>query len=131
MHFPFVTIMLAAFFAFLSVALSIQTSLRRKKLGVGIGDGGDETLQRRVRAHGNFIEYAPMSLILLGLVEIQGAARSMVLSIGFALALARLLHAAGMLYAAGPGLRGAGMMLQHAAYLFCGTWLAIRLLAVA
>ena len=39
---------------------SVQTSLRRAKLNTAFGDAGDETLRRRIRAHGNFIEYAPL-----------------------------------------------------------------------
>ncbi|MEO8017145.1 MAG: MAPEG family protein [Pseudomonadota bacterium] len=121
---PTTSIALAAFFAIFSVVLSVQTSLQRVKLSVGHGDGGDDTLRRRIRAHGNFTEYAPLSVILLGFMEMLGAAHQVVLGIGLAMALARLVHAVGMLYTSKPFLQGAGMLLQHAAFLFC----AVRLL---
>ena len=52
------------------VLLSFQVSLRRAKLNVTHGDANDETLRRRVRAHGNFVEYAPLAVVVLGLMEI-------------------------------------------------------------
>jgi len=100
------------------VVLSIQTSLRRAKLNTSHGDGGDVVLRRRIRAHGNFVEYAPLALIILGLVEAFGAPRSTTVALAAAFCLARVLHAVGMLYMSGAALRAAGMFVQHAAMLF-------------
>ena len=33
--------------------------------GISLGESGDDFLQRKIRAHGNFIEYAPIFLIML------------------------------------------------------------------
>jgi uncharacterized membrane protein YecN with MAPEG domain len=33
------------------------------------GDGGDPEMSQAIRAHGNFAEYVPLGLILLGLVR--------------------------------------------------------------
>lgn len=117
MQYPIVSSLVAAAFAVLMVLLSIQTSLSRAKLSATYGDAGDETLRRRIRAHGNFIEYAPLAVIVLVLVETSGAATTLVLLLAAAFVLGRVLHAAGMLYTSGPALRGAGMLLQHAAFL--------------
>jgi uncharacterized membrane protein YecN with MAPEG domain len=43
--------------------------IERQKNKVSIGDGGSETLARRIRIHGNFIETVPFLLILLFLME--------------------------------------------------------------
>jgi uncharacterized membrane protein YecN with MAPEG domain len=70
-----ITSLLAAGFAPLTVALSLPVSLRRIGLRAAPADAAqDETLRRRVRAHGNFSEYAPTELILVGLIELGGPA---------------------------------------------------------
>jgi uncharacterized membrane protein YecN with MAPEG domain len=71
--------------ALLLVPLSVQVSLRRAKMRTVFGDAGDETLRRRIRAHGNFVEYAPLALIALGLMEYGGAASRLVSILGAAL----------------------------------------------
>jgi uncharacterized membrane protein YecN with MAPEG domain len=59
-----ITSLLAGVFALLMVPLTLQISMRRARLGgISAGDGTDEVLPRRIRAHGNFIEYAPTALI--------------------------------------------------------------------
>ena len=69
-----ITSLVAGVMALLLVPLSVQVSLRRAKMKTVFGDAGDETLRRRIRAHGNFIEYAPLALIALGLMAYGGAA---------------------------------------------------------
>ena len=105
------------------VPLSLQISLRRAGLKTAFGDADDETLRRRIRAHGNFVEYVPVGLIALGLVEWNDGPPLFVWGLGVALLLARLLHAYGMLYTSTPNFRGAAMLLQHAAFLAAGGWL--------
>jgi uncharacterized membrane protein YecN with MAPEG domain len=70
--------------ALLLVPLSVQVSLRRAKMKTVFGDAGD-TLRRTIRAHGNFVEYAPLALIALGLMEYGGAASRLVSILGAAL----------------------------------------------
>jgi uncharacterized membrane protein YecN with MAPEG domain len=45
----------------------------RGRLGVLRGSGGDETLFKRTRIHGNFIENAPLMAMVLMTAEILGA----------------------------------------------------------
>ncbi len=45
--------------------LSINVIVERRKNKVSIGDDGNRTLLRRIRAQGNFIEYTPIFLISL------------------------------------------------------------------
>ena len=119
-----VTSLLAGLFTLMMVPLSLQVSARRFKTGIAhISGEHDETLRRRIRAHGNFTEYAPTALIALGLIEYAGAATLLVRSLAAAFFLSRLLHALGMLYTAGPALRGTAMLVQHAAFLVSGVWL--------
>ncbi|MCC8972877.1 MAPEG family protein [Bradyrhizobium brasilense] len=111
-----ITSIFAAVFAVCLVALSLPVSLRRTKVGEMVGDGADETLRRRIRAQGNFIEYVPLGIISLGLVEAHAAPAWIVLVIGIILASGRLLHAIGML-GGSAFMRGFGMLLTYAALL--------------
>lgn len=121
-----ITSLFIAIFAIALIALSIPVSLRRVKVGVPVGEGTDEPLRRRIRAQGNFIEYVPLALIALGLVEAHEAPTWMVLSIGIVLALGRLLHVIGMLCNV-AALRGFGMILTYLSLALA----AVRLLASA
>jgi hypothetical protein len=105
------------------VPLSFQVSLRRAGVRATFGDADDETLRRRIRAHGNFVEYVPTGLIALGLVEWNAAPPLLVWLLGIALLLARVLHAYGMLYTSTPTVRGIAMVTQHVMFLAAGAWL--------
>lgn len=109
-----ITSLFAAAFAVALVLLSVPVTLRRIKVGDLVGDSGDEKLHRRIRAQGNFIEYVPLGVITLGLIEAHGAAAWLVLAISGALALGRLIHAVGMLRSNAP-LRGFGMIFTYLA----------------
>ena len=111
-----ITSVLAAAFAVSLVALSFPISQRRAKVGQMVGDSADETLRRRVRAQGNFIEYVPLGVISLGLVEAHAAPAWIVAAIGTTLAFGRLLHAIGMLQGSAP-VRGFGMLFTYTALL--------------
>lgn len=58
----------------------------------GLGDGGNPTMLRRIRGHANFVEYVPMILVLMVLLEISGTAPWIIHALGAALLVGRLLH---------------------------------------
>lgn len=123
-----VTIFAAAVLAILMLPLSLLVTMRRIKLGnVVFGDGGDETLLRRMRAHGNFSEYVPLSLIVLGLAETQSGPTWLLWTTALLLVVGRIVHALGALFApyAGPP-RGIGMLMTHASYLIPAFWLLLN-----
>ncbi|SFJ19575.1 MAPEG family protein [Celeribacter neptunius] len=94
------TLTLTAFYAGLAglmyLYLSIYVIKQRLNIGQGLGDGGDDTLNRRIRAHGNFAEYAPITLILIAAFEAQGAPALLTHVMGLTLLISRGLHAYGM-----------------------------------
>ncbi|MBW6416793.1 MAPEG family protein [Celeribacter sp. PS-C1] len=94
------TLTLTAFYAGLAgllyLYLSIYVIKQRLHIGQGLGDGGDDTLNRRIRAHGNFNEYAPLTLVLIAGFEAQGAPTLLVHLAGITLIVSRGLHAYGM-----------------------------------
>jgi uncharacterized membrane protein YecN with MAPEG domain len=118
-----ITSLIAGFLTLMMVPLSLQVSLRRAGLKTTFGDANDDTLRRRVRAHGNFVEYVPTGLIALALVEWNGATPLLVWGLGLALVLARMLHSFGMLYTSTPGARAVAMVMQHAMFVTAGGWL--------
>ncbi|WP_397572023.1 MAPEG family protein [Silanimonas sp.] len=91
----------AALCALLIFALSLRIALLRRKLRIGIGDGGDAGLARAIRAQANAIEYVPLLLVMLLIAENNGASVAMVHACGAGLLLARVLHAVGLSGSAG------------------------------
>lgn len=118
-----ITSLFAAGFAIALVGLSFPISMRRLKVGDMVGDSSDKVLKRRIRTQGNFIEYVPLGVVMLGLVEAQSAPGWVVVAIGSLLVIGRVLHAAGMLAASGP-LRGFGMILTYLCLLIAASCLA-------
>lgn len=93
-----VTALYAALLALLLLLLARSTILRRQTARILLGDGADEPLQRRIRAHANFAEYAPLGLILLALCEAQGAPPLVLHALGLMLLIGRVLHAWGLIW---------------------------------
>jgi uncharacterized membrane protein YecN with MAPEG domain len=118
-----ITSLLTAIFALMMIALSLLVSLRRRKLWVVYGDGDDDSLRSRIRAHGNFIEYAPLALFVVGLLEFRGTPNIVIGALAFGFLCARLLHAFGMFYGKGPGARAIGMLVQHACFAIAALYL--------
>jgi len=90
-----VTAIITGCFAIMMVPLSLQISVYYARTGKTQADPdvmSDEVLRRKTRAHGNFIEYVPLALIALGLVELSGASSTMVWSLGGTFLAARLIH---------------------------------------
>ena len=72
MSFLPVTSFWIAVFAIALFVLSFPIALHRKRSRSSLGDGGDAGLQRRIRAQGNFTEYVPIALLVIGAVEASG-----------------------------------------------------------
>ena len=109
------TLLFAGACALLQCVLTALVVVQRVRSKVDFLDGGDPILLRRVRAHGNFTETAPMALLLMLLLELSGVAWVWLVMLGTALLLGRLLHAAGLLGWGGHRARILGMSLTLAA----------------
>lgn len=124
---PAVTALYAALLALLVVALGVRVALYRLKARIGVGDGGDARLLRRVRAHGNAVEYVPLGLLLLLLLELSAAPAVGLHAAGGAFALARLLHALGLSRTGGSSLpRMIGASLTFLSLIAMAVWLLVR-----
>ncbi len=93
---PKITLLFASLHILLMLVLAIRVVGHRRALKIGIGDGGDTRLARKVRAHANFIEYVPLALLMLALLELGGLGAMWLWTLGGTLLLARVLHAAGL-----------------------------------
>lgn len=86
----------AGLLGLLAVALATNVGLMRGRKRINLGDGGDAEMQAAVRAHGNLVEFAPLTLLMIYMASDFYGFR-MVASLSVALLVARVLHAGGML----------------------------------
>lgn len=86
-----ITPLYAGLLAILFVVLSIRV-VKQRGHGVSLGDGGDATLLRRIRAHGNFAEYVPFILLMMAFLELNELHPYALHGLGISLVIARLLH---------------------------------------
>jgi uncharacterized membrane protein YecN with MAPEG domain len=80
----------------LVLILAVRVSLRRRTTKIGIGDGDDAELRKRIRAHGNAIEYLPIGLLALLLLDLDGTSPVVLHACGIVLIIARVSHAIGL-----------------------------------
>ena len=87
-----VTSIYAGLLALFYLVLSYRVVVMRGPGGPSLGDGGNPILQRRIRAHGNFSEYVPFILLLIGILELGHFPATFLHVLGIALLVARVLH---------------------------------------
>ena len=93
---PIVTALYAGILGLISLGVSFPAGSLRGKLGVSIGDGGNKDLLLAMRRHANFVEYVPLALILIGLLELSQVRVAAIHGLGLALVVARVSHAVGI-----------------------------------
>jgi hypothetical protein len=93
---PLITSIIASVLTLIFVKLSFAVIGLRRKNKVGLGSGGHEDLERAIRAQGNFAEYAPLGILLIACLELNGAPWWLVAIPGITLIIGRLFHAVGI-----------------------------------
>jgi uncharacterized protein len=118
-----ITALYAGLLGFLVIVLATRVVLARRTSEVGLGDGGDDDLLRRIRVHGNAVENIPIGLLLILILELNGGSSGLLHGLGASLTAARVAHAQGLTSSAGasPG-RLIGTTL---------TWITIAVASVA
>jgi hypothetical protein len=91
-----ITSIYASLLALLIVRLSVAVIKLRRKNRVSVGDGGNEELQLAIRAHSNAVEYIPIALMLLLMLELNGAPKILIHVLGVTLLIGRIFHAMGL-----------------------------------
>ena len=87
-----ITAAYAGLLGLIFLVLTVRVVLRRGAVKTTIGTGGDILLERRIRAHGNFIEFVPLVLILMILLEMQASSIWIVHLVGVCLVVGRVIH---------------------------------------
>ncbi len=127
-----ITATIASLLGLIMFPLTLRISMRRKYLGENtgelgkytFGDAGDEVLRNRIRAFGNFVEYVPIVLIMLTLIEIYRAPTTLCWILGGAFVLGRLIHAISMsVIPFKPIPRGISMMMTYPSLIIPAIWL--------
>lgn len=118
-----VTLVTAGLCGLLYFILSWRVVQVRLSSKVLLGDGGDDLLLQRIRAHANFAEYVPFCLILIFVVEnsLEVSPRWL-WGVGMALVVLRVLHAIGMARMVSNPWRALGAL---------GTWIVMVGLSLA
>lgn len=121
MHLP-ITALYAGLCGLIVFTLAFRVVVLRRRLRIGMGDGNNADLARRVRIHANAVEHIPLLLILLALAEGLGASPVLLHAAGIGVVIARVLHASGMTRSAGHSFgRFWGVLI---------TWIVLALLSI-
>ena len=86
----------AGLLGLLAVTLTVSVGRLRMQKKIYLGDGGDPEMLAAIRAHGNFMEYVPLCLLLIYVVS-DFYAFWYVAALSLVLLLSRVLHAGGLL----------------------------------
>lgn len=91
-----ITLAAAAAAALINVWLAMRVGRVRQSEKVALGDGGNEHVTARMRAHANFTEYTPFVLILVALIELARGSMAWLWVVVALYLAARIAHAIGM-----------------------------------
>jgi uncharacterized membrane protein YecN with MAPEG domain len=96
MQLPSITSAYLGILALLYLVLGLQVSRLRRGHRVLFGDGDNIKLRSAIRAHANFVEYVPLVVLMVAMLEMSGLPAVQVHLLMGALLVARLLHPLGM-----------------------------------
>lgn len=112
------TALYAAALGLFYIALSFKVSFTRGATDISLGDGGNRTMLAAIRRHGNFAEYTPFALVLMGFAEIGGLGTAWLHAAGLLLLAGRVVHLFAITEEGGPlPARVVGMLSTYAAML--------------
>lgn len=96
----YITPFYAAIFGLMLLVLSVRTLRLRRVLGIAIGDRNNPEMLRAMRVHANFVEYVPITLLLIFMLEMQGGSAFVTNLLCLVLLAGRIVHAIGVSQAA-------------------------------
>ncbi|MDP3906871.1 MAPEG family protein [Novosphingobium sp.] len=90
------TLSLAAAAAIINFWLALRCGQVRSKAKISIGTGGNDMLERRMRAQLNFVENTPWVLLLIAGIELAARGGAWLAPVGAVFMLGRVAHGLGM-----------------------------------
>ncbi len=112
----------AAVAMFICGWLGARCGMIRTKQKIMHGDGGDVLLFRRMRAHSNFTEYAPIALVLIVLLDLMDQDGWLLGLTALAFMIGRVLHGIGMDAEKEAWPRASGMALTFLPLIIWAVW---------
>jgi uncharacterized protein len=93
-----ITALYAGLLGLVFVLVGLPIGVLRFRTGVSLYDGGNKALAVAIRRHANFFEFVPLALLLIAMLELNGASPMLVHGLGIALLIARIAHPFGLDY---------------------------------
>ncbi|MDT0575929.1 MAPEG family protein [Croceicoccus sp. F390] len=125
------TLATAAAIGLVNLWVALRVTRIRIKDKVLLGDGGQDLLTGRMRAHANLVEYAPFVLILMGLLELSGGSSVALAVAGALFVVSRIAHAVGMDLPSSNAARAGGAVLTWLIFAFLIGWAALVAIGVS
>jgi uncharacterized protein len=93
---PITTALYAGLLGLVAFGVAFPAGRLRGRLNIPVGDGGNPDLLCAMRRHANFVEWVPLALILIALLELNGVSTTMIHVFGTVLVVSRIAHAVGL-----------------------------------
>jgi uncharacterized protein len=124
-----ITVLYAAILGIIFIGLTMYVVIGRYKYKIGLGDGGNAHMLRRIRMHANFAEFVPFALLLLFLTDYAQYSSMVIHSLGIMLVIGRVCHIIALNATQGVHvLRAVGVVLTLAVILTCSILLMYKFL---
>ena len=120
-----ITLQEAAALGAIDLWLGLRIFRMRLRDNVLIGDGGEDLLAGRMRAHANLVEYAPFVLIPMALIELARGSSVTLGIVAAVFAVARIAHPIGMDLRRSNVPRAGGAILTWLVLAFMSGWAAL------
>ena len=91
-----ITALYGSLLALVGITLGMLVGIQRPKLKVSLGDGGHQSLIEANRRHMNWLENVPLLVVLLAIIEVNGASSTWLHVLGGTLLAGRLIHPFGI-----------------------------------
>lgn len=91
-----VTLLYACLLGLVGLVLGGLVGRTRGAANVSLGEGGRTDLLEAMRRHANWVENVPFAVVLMALIEINGASKTWLHALGLVLLVARIVHPFGL-----------------------------------
>src|SRR5690625_25994 len=91
-----ITSLYTGLFMLLLLVLAVGVVVLRQRTRTSLGDGGHKALRQAIRSYGNAVEYVPIMLLGLALLELANVNPALLHLYGSLFLLGRFAHAFGM-----------------------------------